>query len=232
MPIIGRNFTIPIILIFYDILTMPDRDSYRSDPALYTACYCEENALNLSLKLDIIDRNAFIAIVSNDLKQCPVWHQRAGRLGRPVLWDYHVLLVARAEDRWAVYDLDSDLPFPCAFETYCSEAFRPDVSLDARFCQRFRVIPIADYAAVFASDRRHMRTADGWNAPPPAYPPLRGIGAESDWTLGRLWDVSESDAETEVDPRYGRLMSLQGFIAEFSRARDASQARIKADAAR
>ncbi len=37
----------------------------------------------------------------------------------------------------------------------------------------FRVVPSMDFLSTFASDRRHMRRADGtWMKIPPEYPPI------------------------------------------------------------
>ena len=48
----------------------------------------------------------------------------------------------------------------------------------------------ATFLAEFATDRRHMRGADGsYNAPPPARPPVRGPRASTDWNLDEFWDV-------------------------------------------
>lgn len=203
----------------------------RADPAMYTACYCEENVLQLARALGctappdgLALPPAYAVVVSNGSRACPVWHQRAGPPEGPVVWDYHVVLLARAGapgEGWLVWDLDTTLPFPSPFDAYADAAFRPGEPLIDRYRQRFRVVPAHDYARVFASDRRHMRReGGGWSSPPPAYPPLRGPAADSDWTLGRLWDVTPAAAAPTAagGDGYGTTMGLEELLLAFGGA--------------
>ena len=67
------------------------------------------------------------------------------------------------------FDLDSDLPFPCALGGYLAETFPAGVQ--RAFAPRFRLIGGDDYADNLVSDRSHMRRPDGsWMAPPPSWP--------------------------------------------------------------
>ncbi len=56
-----------------------------------------------------------------------IWKQRSGfhdGVEEPVCWDYHVVLVGvDASGSWAVWDLDTTLPFPCPLHTYLAAAF-------------------------------------------------------------------------------------------------------------
>lgn len=48
--------------------------------------------------------------------------------------DYHVILLqVGVESETRVYDLDSDLWFPCSLELYASQALRSDRSLRPAF---------------------------------------------------------------------------------------------------
>lgn len=106
-----------------------------------------------------------------------------------------------------MYDLDTTLPFPCPADVYSREAFRSDAKLKAAFrrqveaieffglnmvskyqvyrlvCVIFRktrVIPAVTYLQKFASDRSHMKHADGtWRMPPPPYPCIETAGKYS-----------------------------------------------------
>jgi protein N-terminal glutamine amidohydrolase len=42
-----------------------------------------------------VSASLFVVFVSSECKRTPVWHQKAGIQGEPVLWDYHVVLVAK-----------------------------------------------------------------------------------------------------------------------------------------
>ncbi|NWX94741.1 NTAQ1 amidohydrolase, partial [Nothoprocta pentlandii] len=91
--------------------------------------------------------------------------------------DYHVILlhVSSGEQNF-IYDLDTVLSFPCLFEVYGEEAFR----LDEGLCPEFhRLIRVDLYLRTFASDRSHMKDANGkWQKPPPLYPCIETAGKE------------------------------------------------------
>jgi protein N-terminal glutamine amidohydrolase len=60
-----------------------------------TACYCEENVHRLIQQLKTRDADVdrlFVAFVSNNARQVPIWNQQAGG-GGLVVWDYHVFLL-------------------------------------------------------------------------------------------------------------------------------------------
>ncbi|XP_054047071.1 protein N-terminal glutamine amidohydrolase isoform X3 [Rissa tridactyla] len=102
----------------------------------------------------------------------PLWKQKSGRGDEPVVWDYHVILlhVSSGEQNF-IYDLDTVLPFPCPFDMYSVEAFRLDDSLRPEFHRKIRMIRADLYLKTFASDRSHMKDANGkWQKPPPSYP--------------------------------------------------------------
>jgi protein N-terminal glutamine amidohydrolase len=222
-----------------------DAAALRADPAVYTACYCEENVANLARALLSGGGNGadyeelLVAFVSNAGKACPIWHQRtsaaAADADEPVVWDYHVVLLGRrkaatsaagvtSSSSYEVLDLDSRLPFPAPARDYVAAAFRPHEPLRAAYRQRFRVVPAAAYLRQFASDRRHMRRPGGdavggaWSAPPPAYPPLRGPDAGRDWNLGAFWDVSEQGIRGDGEAPLaapGEVLTLPQFMQRY-----------------
>ncbi|XP_023777238.1 protein N-terminal glutamine amidohydrolase isoform X2 [Cyanistes caeruleus] len=146
----------------------------RPRPACtYTSCYCEENVWKLCDYIRSQDRHPleefYAVFISNDRKMIPLWKQKSGHGDEPVVWDYHVILlhVTSGEQNF-IYDLDTVLPFPCPFDVYSVEAFRLDDSLRPEF---HRMIRADLYLKTFASDRSHMKDADGkWQKPPPPYP--------------------------------------------------------------
>ncbi|KAA0194676.1 hypothetical protein HAZT_HAZT006362 [Hyalella azteca] len=92
----------------------------------------------------------------------------------PSLQDYHVIFMYQPDERCLVFDLDSDLPFPTYFHKYVTETLRTDHILHPEHHRWFRVLPALVYLQKFASDRRHMRHADGsWLQPPPPHPAIR-----------------------------------------------------------
>lgn len=164
----------------------------RASP--YTSCYCEENVWRLVESLD--DDGCFAVFVSNAARCCPIWHQRAAQAPRaPVLWDYHVFLVARAAGRYYVVDRDTTLGLATLAVDYVDAALRPTLRVAAPpelspAATRVRVVGARDLLHFFASDRRHMLDERGaYQSPPPPQPPIRGPGAVDDWNLGDFWDV-------------------------------------------
>ncbi|GAB0181619.1 protein N-terminal glutamine amidohydrolase [Grus japonensis] len=125
----------------------------------YTSCYCEENVWKLCDYIRSRDQypleEFYTVFISND------WRM-----------DYHVILlhVSSGEQNF-IYDLDTVLPFPCPFDVYSVEAFRLDDSLHPEFHRKIRMIRADLYLKTFASDRSHMKDANGkWQKPPPSYP--------------------------------------------------------------
>uniref|UniRef100_UPI003AAAD72D protein N-terminal glutamine amidohydrolase-like n=1 Tax=Centroberyx gerrardi TaxID=166262 RepID=UPI003AAAD72D len=115
----------------------------------------------------------FVVFISNENRTVPLWKQKAGHGDQPVIWDYHVVLLQVRQAVSLVYDLDSLLPFPCSLQLYSAQALRSDRRIKPAYCRKLRVIPADSFLQNFASDRSHMKDADGaWRMPPPPYPPI------------------------------------------------------------
>ncbi|KAK7506032.1 hypothetical protein BaRGS_00002754 [Batillaria attramentaria] len=143
----------------------------------YTSCYCEENVWKLCEHVKLKDpaelNRCYVVFISNKKRQVPLWHQRASkRPDRLVIWDYHVVLIYLHQDLgFLVYDLDTELDFPCPFKSYFAQTIGEEKTLKPEFRRYFRVIRGEEYLREFASDRSHMTKEDGgWMSPPPPYP--------------------------------------------------------------
>jgi hypothetical protein len=123
-----------------------------------------------------------------------------------VVWDYHVILLYRAETGTLVYDLDSCLTFPVPFPAYCRATLRADSELEPRFHRRLRAVPAAVYLAQLSSDRRHMRRGEGWAEPPPAWPCIRAAGDPHNL---------DSFIHMEEGSGPGQVLSLEAFRGTF-----------------
>ena len=180
-----------------------DRTDFR-----YQAYYCEENAWFVASDDRLSDLERWLVFVTNRGRTCLMWGQRAGQ-GGPVVWDYHVFVVARREGRLEVFDLDTTLGFPVSLDRYIAGAFpEPDRWTEA-FQPMFRVVASDDALPRFASDRRHMRDpTGGWSAPPPAWPPIQGRGQPHDLDHWLDLDLDESGR--------GRVVSLNGLWDAFA----------------
>ena len=166
------------------------RRRLRADAASYAACYCEENvARRLQQK-----SAAFALMVCNSSRTVLMGCQVAGQ-GASVVWDYHVVLLdGCADSAVLVYDLDSTLPYPTALADYLAASFPRNAP--TRLRPRFRLVEGCTFLSRFASDRRHMKAADGtWLAAPPIWPPIRGTLATSVHTFDEFLDLSNEGGD-------------------------------------
>ena len=171
----------------------------------YTASYCEENIWHLCGDCAEAGIEAYAVFISNADRAVAVWQQRASRHpDAPVLWDYHVILIAWIDAHWRVYDPDSRLAAGQLVGEYV-ETSMPILppTLD-RHAPRFRVVEASRYRARLATDRSHMREPDGgWRSPPPPFPTI-GEGTN----LMRFVDM-QADFE-------GELMHRSQLLARFA----------------
>jgi hypothetical protein len=165
--------------------------------ARYQPFYCEENVYHLCHDPRLADRDPAALFIRGGPDGCLMWHQRsAPRRGEPILWDYHVVLLARGP--WEIWDLDTTLACPIAAASYLLRSFRPKLAIPAAYAPRFRLIGASELAATFASDRSHMRRADGqWSEPPPPWPPIGRAGLPD--TLARYLDMDDPIAGERLD---------------------------------
>ena len=182
----------------------------------YTSCYCEENIWKLCEKIKKSDKlehlfreeNAYIVFISNDGKSVPLWNQSASDdAGGLVIWDYHVILIIKNEGS-VVFDLDTRLPYPCAFNHYTLNTFGSNENnFDERFHRKFRVTGIQDYMNHFASDRSHMKDTNGdWIKPPPSYPCIKT--KDSNHNIDTFISMDQSKG-------WGVVLSLEKFNKMF-----------------
>ncbi|KAJ6747475.1 hypothetical protein OIU74_029855 [Salix koriyanagi] len=170
----------------------------------HTPLYCEENVYFLLKKLckdgvaDADGSDLFVVFISNDMKQIPLWHQKAStRADGIILWDYHAICIQRKREGGShlVWDLDSSLPFPSPLASYVSETIRPSFQLFSEYRRSFRIVHAPIFLRFFASDRRHMKDPDGnWTAQPPAYEPI----VAEDGTVHNLNEYMEIHASDEL----------------------------------
>lgn len=173
----------------------------------YCPFYCEENVWHLCAEPRFAGREGYAVFISNARRTCPLWAQRAAPSpAEPVIWDYHVIFVAAADDgRWEVWDPDSRLGAPVALDAYLAGTFPLGDGLPVSLRPRFRVVPRETFVERFASDRSHMRDAAGrWLQPPPPWPPIGDGGSN----LARFIDV-EGDF-------LGETLDLEGLRARFT----------------
>ena len=185
--------------------------SHPATPLRYHPFYCEENIWHLCQSPHIQPELAFVVIVSNSARQCRLLFQRVAPPGMPVLWDYHVFLIAHSSKReaWKVWDLDTVLPLPCPLRSYFNATYDHQEAfgtLSQQLRPMFRLVPATEYIQQFSSDRAHMKDAGGnYVKPPPPWPLIRPRGVPH--TLRELLDISLAPP--------GATMDLSGVLERF-----------------
>ncbi|MDH5388699.1 MAG: protein N-terminal glutamine amidohydrolase [Gammaproteobacteria bacterium] len=159
----------------------------KREDFLYQPYYCEENIWHLCQHEQF--KNSHVIVIASKGDSFPMLNQRdmENHL-TPVLWDYHVILLAE-EDTKQILDFDTSLPFNNDIETYFSNSFIDNDLLNADEKPLLRVMPASEYVMSFSSDRRHMKTESGWIAPPPVWPLI----GNSVHNLPDFLDMSNND---------------------------------------
>ncbi|XP_038666242.1 protein N-terminal glutamine amidohydrolase [Scyliorhinus canicula] len=193
-------------------------DGRRQVPAIakedcvYTNCYCEENVWKLCEYIKNRRQNPleewYTVFISNDQKMVPIWSQQSGSDNQPVIWDYHVILLHDCGGQdCEIYDLDTTLPFPCPCDTYVKEAFRSEDLIRPAFRRKMRVIRADLYLKTFASDRSHMKDANGmWRTTPPPYPCIQT--AEAKMNIDKFISMTPTVG-------WGDVYTLPEFVQQF-----------------
>ena len=175
----------------------------------HTPFYCEENAWHLCQHPRLSAYERRVVFISNTSRCCPFWFQRASpKLGDPIFWDYHVLVIAQHNPTqpWRVWDLDTLLTLPLALPTYLNNTFGPPSLVPPNFHPLFRVLTPEVFLNHFSSDRSHMRTDDAaWREPPPSWPPL--VDEQGTMNLMRFVDME--------DAFVGQVMDRQTLLERF-----------------
>ena len=174
----------------------------------YTALFCEENVWWLTHDLvgqGVSFADLWVLVFSNPTRSILMSNQRAALPGRPVAWDYHVVLVATVDGLPRVFDFDSRLSFPVTLTEYLAASFPPQAMLPPSYRTEVRVVPAAGYLARLYSDRSHMAGRVPRSAFP-AYPVIQPAPGISPITLARYLDMR---AELDDDSRVLGLEALR-----------------------
>ena len=198
---------------------------FRSDPPERSITlkrqpyYCEENAWQLCQEPFFGSRKCHVVFISNLEQAVPMWNQRAGRekpglniwgygspsapfAPNPIVWDYHVIVLA--EDPVEIWDVDTLLGIPIDLFDYLQGSFHPEMPEQFQPC--FRIVHADVFVDIFASDRSHMQRPDGsFRKPPPTWPMIGKRGVKSN--LMQFVDM----AQTFV----GEVLSLEELRKRF-----------------
>lgn len=137
---------------------------FYSTDYLYTPLFCEENIWQLIHSLSSSDlpvNTLWCLLITNPDKKIPLLNQRSAANNQPVIWDYHVILLALIREQPVIFDFDSRLGFVTPLDEYLKNSFifahEAAHHLPEEFIPYIRKIPAQSYLNNFYSDREHMR---------------------------------------------------------------------------
>lgn len=164
----------------------------------YQPYYCEENIWQLCQNPQYADGQ--VLFISGYGEHFAMLCQQGGEgKGHLVCWDYHVVMLHAGN----ILDFNSTLPFSTPFEQYFAWSFIDERLLPEYLIPMFRVIPAGEFVESFLSDRRHMKTEQGWSAPPPPWPLI----SQSSSNLSRFADMR--------DLEFGEVLNLSEILERF-----------------
>lgn len=144
---------------------MNPHKEYSKTQYLYTPLFCEENIWQLLQSLsaaNAINTNTaidkmWVLIITNPAKKIALLNQQAAAINQPVIWDYHVIMLAEINHQYLIFDFDSRLSFVTPLQEYLQRTFIPPDKLPQEFIPYIRKVPAQSYLGKFHSDRSHMR---------------------------------------------------------------------------
>jgi hypothetical protein len=189
----------------------------------YCAYYCEENIWQLCADPRVDADQRRVLFICNREHQVAMWGQKiAKQPSLPIVWDYHVILLARATARslaWQAWDLDARAACPRPANTWLEHSFQGAGWLPPEFEPHFRLVDADAYRRHFHSDRRHMCNPDGSSIqPPPSWPPIQSPehpGGGSN--LARFLDMDDHEF-------IGELFDLPGLRRWLAQSEAAARA--------
>ena len=138
---------------------MNPQEEYNKSQYLYTPLFCEENIWQLLLALSSIipmDK-MWTLILTNPEKKVLLLNQQASAINQPVVWDYHVILLAEINQQFYIFDFDTRLNFVTPLHEYLQNTFISPNNLPPEFIPYLRKVPAQSFLNNFYSDRSHMK---------------------------------------------------------------------------
>jgi hypothetical protein len=179
----------------------------KLDSYLYTANFCEENIWQLCQHPSLAAFTKTVLFISNEQRNCPLWHQKSSLGDDPVWWDYHVTLIVSSAEASFIFDFDTNLNLPSPLIEYLQHTFRPDLAVSKEDRPLFKTIPSLEFIQKFDSDRIHMLNDAGeWKSTPPNWPMIKSTEG---LTLSKLLDFSVTSEQ-----RMYSLDEVRGMFSE------------------
>ncbi len=138
------------------------QEEYNKKHYLYTPLFCEENIWHLIHSLSIANQNIntnklWALIITNPDKKIALLNQQAAAINQPIVWDYHVILLAEIHYQFFIFDFDTRLHFITPVHQYLQNTFISSEQLPLEWLPYIRKIPADSYLECFYSDRQHMK---------------------------------------------------------------------------
>lgn len=170
---------------------MDSLPSLQPSDCRYQAYYCEENAWHLSQHPSLASWERNVVFLSNPTRSAVLWGQRAVPEDQPIVWDYHVIVLARPpEGRWHIWDLDTRFGFPLLAANYLFQTFYGSENWPEEYRPMFRVTPVNLFVENFGSDRSHMLDEHGeYRQQPPPWPTIQNTSNTN--TLASFINIQE-----------------------------------------
>lgn len=177
--------------------TQEPESPVATDARAYWPFYCEENTW---LRCQALAPRCYAVFVTGVAGAVMMAAQRAGfGPGHELGWDYHVFTITARAGAARVHDPDHTGGEPVCVADYLARSFPPLHPAYRHHAPCFRAVPSGVFVETFASDRSHMRSADGvWIRPPPPWPaPGTGSGPPGETTpavgtnLARFIDMDD-----------------------------------------
>ena len=133
---------------------MNPQKEYSKTQYLYTPLFCEENIWQLLQSFLVINESMtdetkhvniaankmWALIITNPDKKIALLNQQAAETNQPVIWDYHVIMLAEINHQYLIFDFDTRLPFVTPLPEYLQYTFIPPDKLPQEFTPYLRKI--------------------------------------------------------------------------------------------
>ncbi len=131
---------------------------FNKNTCLYTPLFCEENIWQLinSLYMNHYAKPIEVLFIINQNSSIALFDQNQSNFNEPVIWDYHVILVALKNNQPVIFDFDSRCDFPTKINDYFELTFPVKYPLSQTYQPYIKAIAAAHYLKHFYSDRHHM----------------------------------------------------------------------------
>ncbi len=100
-------------------------------------------------------------IITNPNRKVALFNQKLSpistEINHPVIWDYHVIMLAEICQKYYIFDFDTRLTFITPVQEYLQKTFVSPGKLPQEFIPYIHKIPAENYLKQFYSDRTHMK---------------------------------------------------------------------------